>query len=272
MNAHVNADAIDIDDFVFAATGIRLRRLTLADGTHWFPAADVAGALGHGDVRKALRAHVGKAMQATLGERMVNLEGLVQLVAASTAARVGPFRAWIAEVVCAVQRHGAYGLEPSPVPGAFVVPSPVRDEVVRLEADELDDRSLTRLAEAADLLAVPVQRALPEPYADPYADPYAEPQPGAYAGPALTPQDLLASWYERNVVLDADVRAVAACLAPELVRGGVRYRLEEVARLTGLPSDRVRDCVRMLVERGCMRHAGGDGGEGGDEGLLYLLP
>ncbi|MEU8757720.1 BRO family protein [Streptomyces sp. NPDC048659] len=254
MNAHVNA--IDIDDFVFAATGVRLRRLTLADGTHWFPAGDVAGALGHGDVRKALRNHVGKAMQATLGERMVSLEGLVQLVAASTGGRAAPFTAWIAEVVCAVQRHGGYGLEPSPVPDAYVVPSAVRDEVVRLEAEELDDRHLTRLAEAGDVLAVPVQRA----------------------GPALTPQDLLASWRERNVVLGDDLHAVAACLAPELVRGGVRYRLEELARLTGLPSDRVRDCVRMLVERGCMRHAGGgggsggDGGDGGDGGLLYLMP
>lgn len=266
MNANVNADAIDIDDFVFAATGIRLRRLTLPDGSHWFPAADVARALGHTDVRKALRAHVGKAMQATLGERMVSLEGLVQLVSASTEERVAPFRAWIGEVVVAVQRHGGYGLEPSSVQGGFVAPAAVLDEVVRLEADELDDRNLTRLAEAGELLAVPVQRT----------------------GPALTPQDLLASWRARNVELDADVHAVAACLAPELVRGGVRYRLEEVARRTGLPTDRVRDCVRMLVERGCMRLAGGSGagagagdggdgdggsgGAGGDEGLLYLLP
>ncbi|MEU6928072.1 Bro-N domain-containing protein [Streptomyces sp. NPDC046385] len=255
MNANVNADAIDIDDFVFAATGIRLRRLTLADGTHWFPAADVAGALGHTDVRTALRAHVGQPMQATLGERMVSLEGLVQLVAASTAARVAPFTAWIAEIVSAVQRHGAYGLEPAALHRGFVPPAPVLDELVRLEADELDDRNLTRLAEAGELLAVPVQRVGPDPY----------------TGPVLTPQDLLASWRERNVELSDDVHAVAACLAPELVRGGVRYRLEEVARRTGLPSDRVRDCVRMLVERGCMRHA--EGGSGGpDGGLLYLLP
>ncbi|MEV7281915.1 Bro-N domain-containing protein [Streptomyces sp. NPDC093111] len=259
MNANVNADAIDIDDFVFSATGVRLRRLTLADGTHWFPAADVAGALGHTDVRTVLRAHVGQAMQATLGERMISLEGLVQLVAASTTARVAPFTAWIAELVTAVQRHGAYGLEPSSLQSGFVPPPPVLDELVRLEAEELDDRALTRLAEAGDLLAVPVQRVGPDPY----------------AGPALTPQDLLDSWRERNVELSADVHAVAACLAPELVRGGVRYRLEEVARRTGLPSDRVRDCLRMLVERGCiMRHAeGGSGSDGGDGGgLLYLLP
>ncbi|MER8042547.1 BRO family protein [Streptomyces sp. NPDC094032] len=255
MNANVNSDAIDIDDFVFAATGARLRRLTLADGTHWFPAADVAGALGHADARKALRVHVGKAMQATLGERMVSLEGLVQLVAASTGAGGAPFRAWIAELVAGVQRQGGYGIEPAALGGGFVAPAAVLDEVVRLEARELDDLTLTRLAEAGELLAVPVQRS----------------------GPALTPQDLLASWRERNVELSGDLHAVAVCLAPELVRGGVRYRLEEVARRTGLPSDRVRDCVRTLVERGCMRHMGGNGsgsgpGADGDEGLLYLLP
>lgn len=39
-------DAIDINDFVFAATGARLRRLTLPDGEHWFVAADAATQLG----------------------------------------------------------------------------------------------------------------------------------------------------------------------------------------------------------------------------------
>lgn len=250
MNGNVNADAIDIDDFVHAATGARLRRLTLPDGTHWFPAADVATALGHTDVRKALRTHVGKAVQATLGERMVSLEGLVQLLCASTGPRAASFTAWIAEVVGAVQRDGAYALEASPVQAGFVPPAPVLDGVVRLEGEGLDDRSLTRLAEAAEGIAVPAQRG----------------------GPVRTPQELLASWRERNVVLSGDVHAVAACLAPELLRGGVRYRLEDVARRTGLPSDRVRDCVRLLVEHGCMRHAGGEGGGEGSGGLLYVLP
>ncbi|MGW2831363.1 hypothetical protein [Streptomyces sp. NPDC001286] len=40
-------DAIDINDFVFAATGARVRRLTTPDGEHWFPAADVAMNLGY---------------------------------------------------------------------------------------------------------------------------------------------------------------------------------------------------------------------------------
>ncbi|WP_257003996.1 hypothetical protein [Streptomyces sp. SA15] len=45
QSAAQRQDAIDINDFVFAATGARVRRLTLPDGTHWFPAVDVAMAL-----------------------------------------------------------------------------------------------------------------------------------------------------------------------------------------------------------------------------------
>ncbi|MDW4904746.1 hypothetical protein RB628_05145 [Streptomyces sp. ADMS] len=34
-------DAIGINDFVYGATEARVRRLTMPDGSHWFPAADV---------------------------------------------------------------------------------------------------------------------------------------------------------------------------------------------------------------------------------------
>ncbi|MBK3631343.1 Bro-N domain-containing protein, partial [Streptomyces sp. MBT49] len=51
-------DAIDVSDFVFAATGARLRRLTAPDGEHWFVAADVATELGYVNTRQALLAHV----------------------------------------------------------------------------------------------------------------------------------------------------------------------------------------------------------------------
>jgi prophage antirepressor-like protein len=50
--------AIDISDFVHGATGTRIRRLTMPDGTHWCPAADVCRQLGHGTTRKALLDHV----------------------------------------------------------------------------------------------------------------------------------------------------------------------------------------------------------------------
>jgi prophage antirepressor-like protein len=48
-------DAIDINDFVFAATGARVRRLTLSDGEHWFPAMDVAKHLGYANTRDAVQ-------------------------------------------------------------------------------------------------------------------------------------------------------------------------------------------------------------------------
>ncbi|MEV6331494.1 Bro-N domain-containing protein [Streptomyces sp. NPDC051909] len=287
MNA---IDAIDIDDFVYAATGARLRRLTLPDGTHWFPAVDAARQLGYGSARQALRAHVGDALHTTIDElpielssnrglrnglrkstRMVCLEGLVQLVNASGRAAAGPFRAWVADLVVGVQRDGSYGLDPAPAADGFVLPQPLLDVLVRLEEAALRPdaewgellreagQDLHRLAESLDRLSLPVQRTGPDP------GPGAE----ATAPVARTPQELLDSWCARNAVVGADVHAVAAYLAPALVRGGVRYRLEEVARRTGLTAERVRDCVRTLVERGCMRHAGGAGTDGG---LLYALP
>ncbi|MEU7026707.1 BRO family protein [Streptomyces sp. NPDC046275] len=288
-------DAIDIDDFVYAATGARLRRLTLPDGTHWFPAVDAARQLGYGSARQALRAHVADALHTTVGElpielsgerglrnglrgstRMVCLEGLVQLVNASGRPATGPFRAWVADLVVGVQRDGSYGLDPAPAStGGFVLPQPLLDVLVRLEEAALRPEAdwgellreaghdLHRLAESLDRLSLPAQRTGPHPAPAPTGEPDTGPRV------ARTPQELLDSWCARNAVVGEDVHAVAAYLAPALVRGGVRYRLEEVARRTGLTAERVRDCVRTLVERGCMRHAGGAGTDGG---LLYALP
>lgn len=296
MNA---TDAIDVDDFVYAATGARLRRLTLSDGTHWFPAVDAARQLGYASARQALRAHVGPALHTTFGElpvegeerkdlkkstRMVCLEGLVQLVNGSGRAEAGPFKAWVAEVVTGVQRDGSYGLELSPLRAAgFVLPQHLLDVLVRLEEGnlQLDEEQSAALREAgrdlhriADRISESLERIalpqIPAQRSDSPVPPGAVPVADDDAGPALTPQELLDSWCARNVVVSDDVHAVAAYLAPALVRGGVRYRLEEVARRTGLTAERVRDCVRMLVERGCMRHAGGTGGA--DGGLLYVLP
>lgn len=58
MTAPRRRDALDISGFVHAATGARVRRLTLPDGTHWFPAVDVCGELGCTTARKALLDHV----------------------------------------------------------------------------------------------------------------------------------------------------------------------------------------------------------------------
>ncbi|MFE5913779.1 BRO family protein [Streptomyces wedmorensis] len=273
-------DAIDIDDLVYAATGAPLRRLTGRDGTHWFPVVDVARRLGYAGTREALRTvalpgeclaaarelgavgRPGRSAGIRASTRMVSLEGLVQLVGACRRPEAGPFRAWTAGVVAAVQRYGGYGLEPSPVHTGFLLPPELVDVLVRLEG-RFDERAaayvehteyaellretrqnLSRVADSLERLAVPRQRT------------------GAVV--ALTPQELVESW-----AITGDMRTVASCLAPALVRGGVRYRAQDVTRCTGLSGERVRDCVRLLLERGCMREVGAPAPDGT---RIYVLP
>ncbi|RPE42564.1 prophage antirepressor-like protein [Streptomyces sp. Ag109_O5-1] len=321
-------DAIDVNDFVFAATGARVRRLTTPEGEHWFPAADVAMNLGYANTRQALLWHVAPDCTMRLSElaagvyaldalsklaghklqksmRMVNLRGLVQLVNGCTKPECEPFKAWVCEVIETVQRDGSYSLEPAPVQPAtptggiaYLMPQQVADVIVRLEernirADEalaiarLEETELLRRANEersraneerrraneertraneerrrandvlhriADTLDLLVDRFRP-------TDPAVEP-------PAITPQQLLAAWRAKNLVVTDDVHAVAACLAPALVRGPARCRLDEVAARTGLTLDRVNDCLRMLLKRGCMRQTGCDG----DGVPVYVLP
>ncbi|WP_030348621.1 Bro-N domain-containing protein [Streptomyces sp. NRRL S-1022] len=332
-------DAIDINDFVFAATGARVRRLTTPTGEHWFPAVDVAVHLGYANTRQALLWHVAPDFQQSLEDlarsvygadalrkiaghrlkksmRMVNLRGLIALVNGCTKPECQPFKTWVCEVIETVQRDGFYSLDPAPVQPAadgttaYLVPRQVADAIVRLEernirADEelavaqieriermreanqhlghtsehlgrtsehlgratdhlgrandhlgaLTDRVggvhdvLGRIADTLDLIADRLR-------------------PPAAGHPVLTPQQLLAGWRAKNLVVTEDVHAVAACLAPGLVRGPVHCRLEEVADRTGLTLDRVHDCVRMLIKRGCMRQTGlGAGGT-----PVYVLP
>ncbi|WP_405855657.1 BRO family protein [Streptomyces sp. NBC_00090] len=277
-------DAIDIDDMVYVATGARLRRLTAPDGTHWFPVVDVAKRLGYAGTREALRTvELPEECLATAGElagsaailarngvrasvRMVNVPGLVQLVGACRRPEAGPFRAWVAEVVAAVQRDGGYGLEPSPVRPGFLLPPDLVDVLVRLEGEfdeqaamyaaceEYTDRAellrearenLARVADSLARLSLPRQRS-------------------DSAVVTLTPQQLVESW-----AITGDTRTVACCLAPALVRGGVRYRPQDVTLRTGLSGERVRDCVRILLERGCMREVGPPDPDGA---RIYVLP
>ncbi|WP_426403928.1 Bro-N domain-containing protein [Streptomyces sp. R-07] len=302
-------DAIDIDDLAYVATGARLRRLTAPDGAHWFPVVDVAKSLGYAGTREALRtvtlpAECLAAARELAGDgggggdgaadgdgpgggdgaadgdgpggagfpgrfsgirastRMVSLEGLVQLVGACRRPEAGPFRAWTAGLVAAVQRYGGYGLEPSPVHAGFLLPPELVDVLVRLEG-RFDERAaayaehaayaellretrqnLSRVADSLERLAVPRQRT--------------------GAAVALSPQELVESW-----AITGDIRTVASCLAPALVRGGVRYRPQDVTRRTGLSGERVRDCVRLLLERGCMREVGTPAPDGT---RIYVLP
>ncbi|MGW0825065.1 BRO-N domain-containing protein [Streptomyces sp. NPDC002845] len=302
QSAAQRQDAIDINDFVFAATGARMRRLTTPDGDHWFVAADVATDLGYANTRQALIAHVAADWQMTLGDlargvygadgsrkiaghglkksmKMVNLKGLISLVNGCTKPECEPFKAWVSEVIATIHRDGSYSLEPAPVQPAptggtaYVMPQQVADAIVRLEernirADEMltafqEERndllwqinhSQSMMADAlwdiAETLRRPADRSQPTP------------------APDLTPQQLLATWKAKKLVVTEDIHAVAAYLAPALVRGEARYRLEEIATRTGLPQERVNDCLRMLLKRGCVRQAGC----ASDGAPVYVLP
>ncbi|GHG15203.1 MULTISPECIES: Bro-N domain-containing protein [Streptomyces] len=272
-------DAIDIDDFVRAAAGGRLRRLTAIDGAHWFPVVDVARQLGYGGPRKALRSVALPAwclaparelaptpdILARSGirgtARMVSLPGLVQLVTACRSPEAGPFRAWVGELVAEVQRHGGYGLEPAPAHGGSVLPPELVDVLVRLEGHF--DEGAADLADYAELLRE-TRRSLSR-VADSLERSFAVPhQRGADDPPRLSARELVESWE-----ISGDMRAVACFLAPALVRGGVRCRPQDVTRRTGLSGERVRDCVRLLIERGCMREVGDPGPDGT---RIYVLP
>ncbi|MFI1761610.1 Bro-N domain-containing protein [Streptomyces sp. NPDC020800] len=156
-------EAIDINDFVYAATGARVRRLTMPDGTHWFPAVDVCKELGYTTTRKALTDHVPEdhreSLETVTGShslsipagrewrrdlQLIDLQGLIILVQACTKPACAPFKQWAAEVIETVQREGSYTLEEAEVqpaepgaPIAYAMPEQVAEAIVRLEAHNL---------------------------------------------------------------------------------------------------------------------------------------
>ncbi|MEU1401684.1 Bro-N domain-containing protein [Streptomyces sp. NPDC005728] len=156
-------EAIDVSDFVYAATGSRVRRLTMPDGTHWFPAVDVCKELGHSNSRQALADHVPEAHREMLETvtgayglsipagrewrrdlNVISLQGLILLVNACTKPACAPFKQWAAEVIETVQREGSYTLEEAEVqpsgpgaPIAYAMPEQVAEAIVRLEAHNL---------------------------------------------------------------------------------------------------------------------------------------
>lgn len=156
-------EAIDVSDFVYAATGARVRRLTMPDGMHWFPAADVCKELGHTNSRKALADHVpnehreiletvtgGYGLSVPAGRewrrdlQIISLQGLILLVNACTKPSCAPFKQWVAEVIETVQREGSYSLDEAEVqssepgaPIAYAMPEQVAEAIVRLEAHNL---------------------------------------------------------------------------------------------------------------------------------------
>ncbi|MEU6535630.1 Bro-N domain-containing protein [Streptomyces sp. NPDC047000] len=156
-------EAIDVSDFVYAATGDRVRRLTMPDGSHWFPAADVCRRLGYTTTRKALVDHVPEkhreSLETVTGShslsipagrewrrdlQLIDLQGLILLVNACTKPACAPFKQWVAEVIETVQRDGVYSLEEAEVqpagpgaPIAYAMPDQVAEAIVRLEAHNL---------------------------------------------------------------------------------------------------------------------------------------
>jgi prophage antirepressor-like protein len=156
-------EAIDISDFVYAATGARVRRLTMPDGSHWFPAVDVCRELGHTSPTKALSDHVPQEHRDNLENvsgryglgvpagrewrrdlNLLDLQGLLHLVTACTKPAAAPFKQWAVEVIETVQREGSYTLEESEVqplepgaPIAYAMPEQVAEAIVRLEAHNL---------------------------------------------------------------------------------------------------------------------------------------
>ncbi|MGK5530714.1 BRO-N domain-containing protein [Streptomyces sp. URMC 129] len=173
--------AIDINDFVYAATGARVRRLTMPDGTHWFPAVDVATELGYANTRQAIALHVAQEHNTRLQDltqsvcgrdglrkiaghglkksmRMVNLHGLLSLVGGCTKPAAQPFKRWMVEVIVTVQRDGSYALDKAEVqpgapqaPAAYAMPREVAEAIVRLERHNIDtDERFTAAQEDAN--------------------------------------------------------------------------------------------------------------------------
>ncbi|MET7450537.1 BRO family protein [Streptomyces sp. NPDC005574] len=156
-------EAIDVSDFVYAATGDRVRRLTMPDGAHWFPAVDVCKELGYTTPRKAILDHVpeehrdnletvtgshglsvpaGRSWRRDL--QLIDLQGLILLVNACTKPACAPFKQWVAEVIETIQREGSYTLQEAEVqpaapgaPVAYAMPEQVADAIVRLEERNL---------------------------------------------------------------------------------------------------------------------------------------
>lgn len=228
---------------------------------------------------------------------LVSLEGLIRLVNGCTKPESQPFKSWVATVIETIQRTGSYSLEPAPVQPtpdgatAYVMPQQIADAIVRLEernirADELllafqEERGeLLRQISDSQHAMVETQRQICRSQnvmaealqqiaeALKPSHGHGRPRPTAAPEPELTPQQLLATWKAKNLVVTGDVHAVAAYLAPALLRGGARYPLEEIATRTGLPQERVHDCVRMLLRRGCVRQTGC----APDGAPIYVLP
>ncbi|MER6179251.1 Bro-N domain-containing protein [Streptomyces sp. NPDC001652] len=281
-------DAIDINDFVFAATGARVRRLTMPDGTHWFPTSDVLKELGYRNPRKTLADHVptehreslesvtgGYALSIPAGREwrrdmnLVDLQGLIRLVNGCTKPSAQPFKAWVSEVIATIQRDGSYSLEPAPVQQpaatgctAYAVPEQLADALVRLEERSIQTNEALQQINNSQNTIVEVLRDIAQTLRG------RNDLARTVQAPELTPEQLLSNWRTRNLVVTEDIHTVAAHLAPALLHGGADYSVEEIAVCTGLSPSRVQNSLELLSENGCVRQVG----RAPDGAPFYVLP
>ncbi|EYT80086.1 MULTISPECIES: Bro-N domain-containing protein [unclassified Streptomyces] len=252
--------AIDINDFVYAATGDRVRRLTMPDGSHWFPAVDVCKRLGYTTPRKALLDHVpedhrdnletvtgshclsipaGRSWRRDL--QLIDLQGLILLVNACTKPACAPFKQWVAEVIETVQREGSYTLEEAEVqpaapgsPIAYAMPEQVADAIVRLESHNLQvDEEIANAqreslavqkqmlaAQQATLAAQQVIAQAMQRIADRLDTPALERPARVTAAAGGTTTEAVLADWRRRLSVTEDVWAVAVVIAPVLVEEG----------------------------------------------------
>ncbi|MFJ9563397.1 Bro-N domain-containing protein [Streptomyces fuscichromogenes] len=253
-------EAIDVSDFVYAATGARVRRLTMPDGAHWFPAVDVCNRLGHTNPQKALSDHVpedhreiletltgGYGLSIPAGREwrrdlnVISLKGLILLVNACTKPACAPFKQWVAEVIETVQRDGSYSLEEAEVqptepgaPVAYAMPEQVADAIVRLEAHnlQLDEQLANGQRESIELqremlatqkATLAVQQAMVhamECIAD-RLDALVLERRTPHDGPAALPTtESVLADWRQRLSVTEDVWTVAVVIAPVLVDKG----------------------------------------------------
>ncbi|WP_406465455.1 Bro-N domain-containing protein [Streptomyces sp. NBC_01622] len=253
-------DAIDISDFVYAATGARVRRLTMPDGTHWFPAVDVCKELGYTNSRQALADHVPndhrEILETVTGAygldipagrewrrdlNVISLQGLILLVNACTKPACAPFKQWVAEVIETVQREGSYTLEEAEVqpadpgaPIAYAMPEQVAEAIVRLEAHNLqmdgelavaqrESLALQREMLAAQRATLVAQEAIAQAMgriAD-RLDVLAPGRPAVVDAPTLQPTtESVLADWRQRLSVTEDVWTVAVVIAPVLVEEG----------------------------------------------------
>ncbi|WP_181805326.1 BRO-N domain-containing protein [Streptomyces shenzhenensis] len=253
-------EAIDISDFVYAATGARVRRLTMPDGRHWFPAVDVCKELGYTTPGKALADHVPEAHRECLetvtgghglsipaGRKwrrdlnLIDLQGLILLVQACTKPACAPFKQWVAEVIETVQREGSYTLEEAEVqptelgaPIAYAMPEQVAEAIVRLESHnlQLDEQLANGQRESIELqremlatqkATIAVQQAMVlamERIAD-RLDALVLERRTPHGGPtALPTTESVLADWRRRLSVTEDVWTVAVVIAPVLVEKG----------------------------------------------------